>query len=72
MEAREFRELSLEELQQKEADLREDLFKLKLRASVSQVENPMKIRQLRRDLARLKTVRREMELKTVKSKAPEG
>lgn len=67
MEAREFRELTLEELKQKEADIREDLFKLKVRASISQVENPMRIRQLRRDLARLKTVLRERELKEVQS-----
>lgn len=67
MEARGFRELTLEELKQKEADIREDLFKLKVRVSISQVENPMRIRQLRRDLARLKTVLRERELKTVQS-----
>lgn len=59
MKAKEFRELSPEELRQKEAELKEDLFKLRLRAAVSQLENPMRLRELRRDIARLRTVQRE-------------
>lgn len=59
MDAKAFRELSTEELDQKLRDLRDDLFKLKLRASVTQLENPAHIRRLRREIARGETVRRE-------------
>ena len=65
MDAREFRELSAEELAQKLRDLRDDLFKLKLRASVTPLENPARIRQLRREIARGETVRRWLLRKPV-------
>jgi len=57
--ARELRELTEEELGEKARAFREELFKLRLRASVSQLENPMRIRTLRRELARIATVLRE-------------
>jgi large subunit ribosomal protein L29 len=59
MTARELRELSEGELTEKARAFREDLFKLRLRGSVGQIENPMRIRVLRRDLARIATVLRE-------------
>ncbi len=59
MTAKELRELSPDELAKREAEMREDLFKLRMRAAVSQIENPSRIRQLRRDIARIHTVRRE-------------
>lgn len=59
MDAKAFRELSAEELTQKLRDLRDELFKLKLRASTTQLENPARIRQLRRQVAIGETVRRE-------------
>ncbi|MGH7412541.1 MAG: 50S ribosomal protein L29 [Candidatus Methylomirabilis sp.] len=65
MDAGEFRELTAEELAQKLRDLRDDLFKLKLRASVTQLENPARIRQLRREIARGETVRQELLRKPV-------
>ena len=60
MDAKEFRELSAEELDQKLRELRDDLFKLRLRASSTQLENPARIRQLRREIARGETVRGEL------------
>jgi large subunit ribosomal protein L29 len=60
IDAKGFRELTLEELAQKLRELRDDLFKLRLRASVAQIENPARIRELRRAIARGETVRREM------------
>ena len=51
----ELKDLTLEELRQKAAELQEDLFKLRLRQATTQVENPMRIRQLRRDIARIRT-----------------
>ena len=59
MDAKEFRELSMEELDQKLRELRDDLFKLTLRASTTQLENPARIRRLRREIARAETIRTE-------------
>ena len=55
MKYAELTDLTAEELRQKEAGLQEELFKLRLRQATSQVENPMRIRQLRRDIARVRT-----------------
>ena len=54
------RDLTTQELRQKEAELREDLFKLRLRQASTQLENPMRIRQLRRDIARVRTAQRAL------------
>ncbi|HCS49583.1 MAG: 50S ribosomal protein L29 [Candidatus Aminicenantes bacterium RBG_19FT_COMBO_58_17] len=59
MKAQELRELTEDELQQKEKDLADQLFKLRFQHAVGQVENAMKLRTIRRDLARIKTVRKE-------------
>jgi len=56
MQAKEIRELTGEEIRQKERDLAEELFRLRLRKSMGQLDNPMRVRSLRRDVARLKTV----------------
>jgi large subunit ribosomal protein L29 len=55
MKYAELKDLTMEELRQKEAELQEDLFKLRLRQATTQLENPMRIRQLRRDIARIRT-----------------
>jgi len=60
IDAKGFRELTPEELAQTLRELRDDLFKLKLRASVTQLENPSRIRELRRAIARGETIRLEM------------
>jgi len=59
MKAQELRELTEDELQQKEKDLVDQLFKLRFQHALGQVENAMKLRNIRRDLARIKTVRKE-------------
>lgn len=56
MQAKELRELGLDELHKRERDLREELCRLRMRRGVSQLENPMKVRNTRRDLARVLTV----------------
>ncbi len=56
MKARELREKSIEELRSTERDLKEQLFKLRFQAATGQVENPVKIRLVRKDIARLMTV----------------
>ena len=62
MRAKEIRDLTNDEARQKEQDVAEQLFRLRLRKSTGQLENPMLVRHLRRDLARLKTIQRERAL----------
>ena len=59
MEPREIRDLSDVELETRTHELEEELFMLRLRRATSQLENPMKVRTVRRDLARCLTIRRE-------------
>ena len=53
------RALSMDELKQKEQDLRKELFNLRFRLATGEVENPMRIRGIRRDIARVLTVMAE-------------
>ena len=61
MRAKELKGMSLDELRQKERELREEIFRLRLRRGTSQLENPMKPRITRRDLARVLTILRGRE-----------
>ncbi len=63
MKYAELSDLTAEELEQKAAGLQEELFKLRLRQAASQVENPMRIRELRRDIARIRTAQRALTLR---------
>jgi large subunit ribosomal protein L29 len=62
MKASEIRELSSEERQRKGKDLREGLFNLRFQHEIGQLENPQTIKQSRRDIARVKTVIRELAI----------
>ncbi len=59
MRARELRELSIDELSHKEKDLKEELFNLRFQRATGQLENLMRLTQVKRDIARVKTVLRE-------------
>lgn len=61
MRASEIRDLTGEESAQKLQELTEDLFRLRMRKGTGQVDNPMQLRTLRRDIARLKTIQYEQE-----------
>ena len=61
MRGSEIRELTLEELRQREEDISEELFNLRFQLATSQLENKMRVRQVRRDLARIKTIMREKQ-----------
>lgn len=63
MKAKDFRDLSDQELVQKVADLKTELFNLRFRAATGQLENPAVIKGVKKDMARVKTVIRERELK---------
>jgi large subunit ribosomal protein L29 len=69
MEAKELRDLSLDDLRQKQAELREEIGHLKLKRATNRLENPMKLRQSKRDLARVETVLREQALAAQKGAA---
>ncbi len=59
MKASELRELSLEELERKLEDLTQELFNLRFQHATDQLENPMRLRQTKKDVARVKTFLRE-------------
>lgn len=63
MKTTEIRELSAAELDTKLADLKEKLFNLRFQMATGQCENPMKIRDVKKSIARIKTIQRERELK---------
>ena len=59
MKAAELRELTVEQLQAKLAELKEELFNLRFQLAVNQLDNPHKITDVKRDIARVMTVLRE-------------
>ena len=61
MKANEIRSLSVEELEKKLADLKKDLFMLRMQHATNHLDNPTKISAARRDIARVKTVLREKQ-----------
>ena len=64
MKANEIRELSPAELDDKLAALKSELFNLRFQLAVNQLDNPMRITAVKRDIARIKTVIRANELKS--------
>ena len=61
--ADEIREMNAEELNQKLASLKEELFNLRFQLATGQLENPMRIKEVKKTIARIKTIQRENELK---------
>jgi large subunit ribosomal protein L29 len=59
VKARELRELSIDELHQKEKDLKEELFNLRFQRATGQLENLMRLSHVKRDIAKVKTILRE-------------
>lgn len=64
MQAKELREMSVDDLTQKRTELREEIGHLKLKRATSRLENPMKLQQTKRDLARVETLLREKSLQS--------
>jgi len=64
MTASEIRELSSEEIQQQLKELTEEQFNLKFQHATDQLENSMRLRDVKKDIARMKTVLRELALQT--------
>ena len=59
MKAKELREMSAADLEAKLADLKKDLFFLRMQHATNQLDNPLKINLVKKDIARIKTVIRE-------------
>jgi len=59
MKAEEVREMGVDELRAREKELDDQLFRLRIQKSMGTLETPTKVRDLRRDLARVKTILRE-------------
>jgi large subunit ribosomal protein L29 len=66
MKSSEIREKSLDELNKELASLREELFKLRFAHATNQLENPLKLKSVKRDIARVMTILRERELQSSK------
>lgn len=64
MKAAEIRSMSNEELNNKLKDLKAELFNLRFQLAINQLENPMRISAVKKDIARVKTILRENELKS--------
>jgi large subunit ribosomal protein L29 len=62
MKVEDIRELSIDELHAREKDLDDQLFRLRIQKSMGQLEAPAKVRDVRKDLARIKTILREKQL----------
>ena len=62
MRASESRELSAADVEARIAELEEERFRLKFRSATETLENPLRLREIRKDIARLKTVLREQAL----------
>ena len=64
MKPAEVREMSTDELQGREQELHDQLFRMRIQKSMGQLEAPGKVRDVRRDLARIKTILREKEMQS--------
>ena len=62
MAIKDFKELNLAELNKKLADLKDELFHLRFQLAINQLENPMRITAVKKDIARVKTIIREKEI----------
>lgn len=62
MKASEIRKMSASELDTKLHDLKDELFKLRFQQAINQLDNPMRINAVKKDIARIKTVQRDVEL----------
>ncbi|MFY9708061.1 MAG: 50S ribosomal protein L29 [Desulfobacterales bacterium] len=69
MKAGEFRSLSPDERRQKLVEMKQELFNLRFQHATGQLENPQRLKQIKRDVARVQTIIREEELSTHETEA---
>lgn len=68
MKASEIRNLGLDEIQRKASEMKEELFNLRFQHEIGQLENPQRMKAVKKDIARLKTIMHEVILKQGKDK----
>ena len=67
MKASEIRELTNEELKNKLKDLKAELFNLRFQLAINQLENPMRIKAVKKDISRVQTILRQNEINSVEA-----
>jgi large subunit ribosomal protein L29 len=67
MKANEIKDMTSEEILQKVSEFKQELFNLRFQAATAQLDNPMRIKEVRKDIARAKTVLREREVSQAKA-----
>jgi large subunit ribosomal protein L29 len=72
MKASQMRDMSREDLVQEETELRQQLFKLRFQAATGQLESASRVRGVRKDIARIQTILREMEMAETAKKQGAG
>ena len=72
MDVKDLRGLTDEELKEKERQLYQEQFNYRFQLATGRLENPMQLRHARRDLARVKTIRREASLKDARERKGKG
>ncbi len=72
MDVDDIRDMTDPQIQEQLDQLREERFRLKFRSATMELENPMLLSQLRRDIARVRTVQRERELEAALERAEEN
>ncbi|MEI6125396.1 MAG: 50S ribosomal protein L29 [Pseudomonadota bacterium] len=65
MKAKEIRELTVDELKHRDKDLKEKYFNLKFQLSTNQLANTAELKQVKKDIARMKTILQEKELESL-------
>ena len=68
MKASELREKSVEELNNELANLKDELFRLRFQLAINQLDNPMRIKAVKKDIARIRTILRDNEIKAAATK----
>ena len=64
MKVNDIRNMSADDMEQQVSSLKEELFNLRFQLATGQLENPMRIREVKKTIARIKTVQREVEIKS--------
>jgi len=67
MKTSEIRDMNLDEMQRKVSDLKEELFNLRFQHEIGQLENPQRLKQTKKDIARMGTIIREVTLNQKKN-----
>ena len=67
MKAKELREMTAAELDKKLSDLKSELFALRFQLAINQLENPMRIKAVKKDIARIMTIQRENAAQTAEA-----